>query len=508
MTNFVGLIILDGLGLSSQKENNAVYLAKTPYLDYLLNTFSNTTLKASGESVGLPEGQMGNSEVGHLNLGAGRVIDQYLTQINKSIRDESFFKNEKFLQAIEHAKKNNSKLHLLGLVSDGGVHSHLDHFEALLKLVKQHGIQNKTYLHAFTDGRDVSPKSGIQYIRKVLNNGFNLSSVSGRYYALDRDNNWDRINLVYNMLVSKNNSVVGCPLKKIEEMYQKNITDEFIEPFVVDSEGFIQDNDSIIFVNFRSDRIMRLAIAFSNPYMTCHFQTEGKPYFDNKKLLKNLFIVTMTFYSQYTKGEIAFQSVNLDNVYGKVIADHKMNQLRIAETEKYPHVTFFFDGGREQNFLNTDCILIPSPKVKTYDLKPEMSAFLVKEKAKQAILSQKYNTMILNFANLDMVGHTGSLEATIKATEAVDSCLKEVVEAILSINGIACIVADHGNAEQMVDEEGKPHTAHTTNLVPFIVTKNNINLRTGFLSDVAPTLLQLLGVPRPKEMTGKTLIEN
>ncbi|MDV3168086.1 MAG: 2,3-bisphosphoglycerate-independent phosphoglycerate mutase [Candidatus Phytoplasma stylosanthis] len=506
MNKFVALIILDGWGLSTKKENNAIYLARTPYFDYLLKKFSHTTLQASGTSVGLPNGQVGNSEVGHLNLGSGRIINQSLTKINQSISDKSFFDNEKFIQAIKNAKKHNSKIHLIGLISDGGVHSYLSHFEALLELSKKYGMQDKTYLHAFTDGRDTNPYSGIEYLNKILDCGFQLASISGRYYALDRDNNWDRINLVYNMLVSEKSYIYNDPLKNIKDFYKKNITDEFIKPFIVDSKGLIKDNDSIIFVNFRSDRIMRLATAFSNPSATSHFSSKGKSNFEPDKLLKNLCIVTMTFYSQHVKSLIAFEPTNLKNIYGKVISDNNLHQLRIAETEKYPHVTFFFDGGEEKNFLNEDKILIPSPKVKTYDLKPEMSAFLVTKKAKQAVFLKKYQTMILNFANPDMVGHTGSLKATIKAVEVVDQCLEEIVTAIQDINGIACIVADHGNAEQMTDENGQPHTAHTNNLVPFILTKPHINLRTGFLCDVAPTLLELLGISKPEEMTGKSLI--
>ncbi|WP_323847791.1 MAG: 2,3-bisphosphoglycerate-independent phosphoglycerate mutase [Phytoplasma sp.] len=506
MNKFVGLIILDGLGLSAKKENNAVYLAKTPYLDYLLANHPNTTLKASGLEVGLPEGQMGNSEVGHLNLGSGRVIDQYLTKINKSINDESFFLNEQFLKAINHVKQHNSKIHLLGLISDGGVHSYLPHFESLLDLMKKHQVEDRTYLHAFTDGRDTEPYSGIKYMQQILNYGFKVASVSGRYFALDRDNNWDRINLVYNMLTSHQASIIKSPLEGIRNSYTEGISDEFIQPFIVDEQGLIDDNDSVIFVNFRSDRIIRLAVALSNPSMTSHFQTIGKQSFQGNKLIKNIFLVTMTFYSQYVSGVVAFKSANLKNIYGEIISSHGLHQLRIAETEKYPHVTFFFDGGKEQNFLNVDNILVPSPKVKTYDLKPEMSAFIIVDKAKTAILSQKYQTMILNFANPDMVGHTGSLEATIKAVETVDKCLKEVVKVILKIGGIACVVADHGNAEQMVDDRGEPHTSHTTNLVPFILINKKCNLRTGSLCDVAPTLLELLEISKPQEMKGQSLI--
>ncbi|WP_423064656.1 2,3-bisphosphoglycerate-independent phosphoglycerate mutase [Candidatus Phytoplasma fraxini] len=508
LNKFVGLIILDGLGLSSQKENNAFYLAKTPYLDYLLANYPNTTLKASGLEVGLPKGQMGNSEVGHLNLGSGRIIDQYLTKINKSIDDETFFVNKQFLKSINHAKKHNSKIHLLGLISDGGVHSYLKHFESLLDLMKKHQVEDITYLHAFTDGRDTDPYSGLKYMQQILNYGFKVASVSGRYFALDRDNNWERINLVYNMLTSSQALIIKSPLEGIRNSYKEGVSDEFIKPFIIDKTGLIEDNDSVIFVNFRSDRIARLAVALSNSSMTSHFQTIGKQSFQGIKILKNLFVVSMTFYSPYVSGVVAFEADNLKNIYGEIISVNGLRQLRIAETEKYPHVTYFFDGGKEQKFLNVDNILVPSPKVKTYDLKPEMSAFLVAENATKAILSEKYQTMILNFANPDMVGHTGSLEATIKAVETVDQCLKEVIKAILKIGGIACVVSDHGNAEQMVDDAGKPHTAHTTNPVPFIVINKTCNLRTGYLCDVAPTLLELLDIPKPKEMKGNSLILN
>ncbi|AOF54808.1 phosphoglycerate mutase [Maize bushy stunt phytoplasma] len=505
---FVGLIILDGLGLTDQKENNAFHLAKTPYLDYLLKNFPNTTLKASGEEVGLPQCQMGNSEVGHLNLGAGRVVYQSLTQINKAIRDKSFFTNKQFLQAIEHVKKNNSKMHLLGLISDGGIHSHLDHFKALFDLLKENNLANNTFLHAFTDGRDTSPHSGINYIKDLLDYGFNIASVVGRYYALDRDNNWDRINLVYNMLTSKQAPVIDWPLEKtIQNFYNQGITDEFITPFITNPNGLINDNDAVIFVNFRPDRAMRLATALSNPCATNAFCSEGKTNFCGTKLLNNLFLVTMTKYSAQVKSVVAFEKITLKNIYGEVIANLGMHQLRIAETEKYPHVTFFFDGGKELQLKNADRILIPSPKVKTYDLKPEMSALEITTHAKNAILSGKYDTLILNFANPDMVGHTGFLDATIKAIQTVDSCLKEVLNAIFAVKGKACIVADHGNAEQMKDNQGNPHTAHTTNLVPFIVTDKNVVLKPGSLCDVAPTMLDLLEIKKPQEMTGNSLIK-
>ncbi|MFG6084683.1 2,3-bisphosphoglycerate-independent phosphoglycerate mutase [Candidatus Phytoplasma solani] len=506
MNKFVSLIILDGLGLSEQKENNAFYLAKTPYLDSLFCRFPHTTLIASGEEVGLPTGQMGNSEVGHLNLGAGRVVYQSLTQINKAIREQTFCQNNAFLKAIEHAKKNNSKIHLLGLISDGGIHSHLSHFKALFDLLKKHSLEKQTYLHAITDGRDTSPNSGVAFLQELLDYGLQIATVSGRYYALDRDNNWDRINLVYNILTTKKPPFFNDPVKQIKACYQQGITDEFINPFVVLPEGLMDDNDSVIFVNFRPDRAMRLATALSNPIETNYFSSEGKTNFAGQKILKNLLLVTMTSYGKQVKSLVAFEKEVLKNIYGEVIANKGLHQIRIAETEKYPHVTFFFDGGKELKLLNANRILISSPRVKTYDLKPEMSAFEITDVAKKAVLSNKYQTMILNFANPDMVGHTGSLEATIKAVETIDTCLQDLIETILSVGGKACILADHGNAEQMTDEAGNPHTAHTTNLVPLIVTDQNITLKKGALCDVAPTLLDLLGIAQPKEMTGKSLL--
>lgn len=501
---FAGLIIMDGYGLAPASASNAVTLAKKPFLDEAFKKYPNNTLQASGEYVGLPDGQMGNSEVGHLNLGAGRVVYQSLTRINVSIKDGSFFENQAFLDAIDYTKKNNSQLHIFGLVSDGGVHSYPTHIKALHDLAVSKGIT--PWLHAFMDGRDTPQMAGKGYLDALTSAGMRVATVSGRYYAMDRDNNWDRLQMAYdNMTLGTGQHFDSADLG-IQSAYNEGITDEFIVPFVVDTNGLIKDNDAIIFANFRPDRAIRIATAFSNPEGTKLYETEGKPTFDASKAVKNIFFVSMMHYNESVKGPIAFGLQSLNNIYGEVVANAGLTQLRIAETEKYAHVTFFFDGGKERTFEGATRILVQSPKVATYDLQPEMSAFEVRDNAVEAIKSGKFDTMILNFANPDMVGHTGSVEAATKAVETVDTCTKDVVDAILSIGGVAIIIADHGNAEKMMSEDGQPHTAHTTNLVPVIITDPNIKVGTGALCDVAPTLLDILGVEQPKEMTGHSLI--
>ena len=502
---FAGLIIMDGYGLGEPSDSNSVYLAKKPYLDYLFKTYPNNVLIASGENVGLPEGQMGNSEVGHLNLGAGRIVYQSLTRINVAIKDGSFFTNPAFLSAINYAKKNDSNLHIFGLVSDGGVHSYPTHIKALHDLAVSQGIT--PYLHAFMDGRDTPQMGGVGYLKDLVDHGMKVATVSGRYYAMDRDNNWDRIQKAYNNMVLGTGEYYPDAIDGLKASYHKGVTDEFVIPFTVNKHGLIKDHDAIIFANFRPDRAIRIATAFSNPEQTNLYVTPGKPTFNPMYVPKNIFFVSMMHYSESVKGPLAYDLQTLDNLYGDVIANHGLKQLRIAETEKYAHVTFFFDGGAEKTLKGSTRILVESPKVATYDLKPEMSAFEVRDKAVEAILSKQFDTMILNFANPDMVGHTGSIEAATKAVETVDQCTKDVVEAILSIGGVAIVLADHGNAEKMRDELGKPHTAHTTNLVPVIITKKGIQVDTGSLCDVAPTLLDLLGLDQPKEMTGKSLIK-
>ena len=504
MKQFAGLIIMDGLGLAPASDSNAVSLAKTPFLDEAMKIYPNSTLITSGEAVGLPEGQMGNSEVGHLNLGAGRVVFQSLTRINVAIRDKSFYQNQAFLDAIQFVKDHQSHLHIFGLVSDGGVHAYPTHIKALDDLAKQHGVS--LYLHAFMDGRDTPTTAGKGYLKALMDGGMRVATVSGRYYAMDRDNNWDRLQLAYdNMTLGTGKHYIDA-LSGIQASYDAHVTDEFIVPFVADETGLIKDHDAIIFANFRPDRAIRMATAFSNPEGTKLYQTPGKTNFDPSKAVKDICFVSMMHYNESVKGPIAFPLQTLNQIYGEVIEQADLRQLRIAETEKYAHVTFFFDGGRERTFKGATRILVQSPKVATYDLKPEMSAFEVRDKAVEAIKSKQFDTMILNFANPDMVGHTGSIPAAIKAVETVDTCTKDVVDAILSIGGVAIIIADHGNCEKMRDENGQPHTAHTTNPVPIIVTDQHVKIESGSLCDIAPSLLDILGIDQPAEMTGHSLI--
>ncbi len=505
MKKTVALIILDGYGLSPKQEGNAVALAHTPFLNELFTKYPHNTLITSGEEVGLPEGQMGNSEVGHLNLGAGRVVYQSLTRINKSIKDGDFFTNQAFLDAFKFAEAHQSNIHIFGLVSDGGVHAYPTHIKALFELGKtQH---RPMFLHAFMDGRDTPPQSGKSYLEDLLASGIEVSTVSGRYFAMDRDNNWSRIQLAIESMTQLKGEQYSNPLEGIQHSYDQGITDEFIKPFIVNPKGQIKANDVIIFANFRPDRAIRIATAFSNPTEVSAYYSEGKPLLDISLIPSNIHFVSMMHYAETVKGDIAFALKNLDDLYGEVIEKAGLTQVRLAETEKYPHVTFFFDGGKEMNFPHSTRLLVQSPKVATYDLKPEMSAFEVRDKAIEAIESGLYDTMILNFANPDMVGHTGSLEATIKAVETVDVCTKSVVEALQKQGGIAIVLADHGNAEQMQDDEGNPHTAHTTNLVPVAITSYDYTLNSGALCDVAPTLLELLGIEKPQAMTGNSLIK-
>lgn len=505
MKKTVALIILDGYGLSDDITGNAVKLAHTPFLDKLFNQYPHNTLKTSGEAVGLPDGQMGNSEVGHLNLGAGRVVYQSLTRINKSIKDGDFFTNQAFLDAFDHAKKHQGKIHVFGLVSDGGVHAYPTHIKALFSLEKKHQVP--MFLHAFMDGRDTPPQAGKDYLKDLMDDGIQVSTVSGRYYAMDRDNNWSRIQQSIDAMTTLKGPLYTNPLEGIQASYDEGITDEFIKPFIVNEKGQIKEGDAIIFANFRPDRAIRIATAFSNPEGVSQYISEGKPGLNVDAIPSNLLFVSMMHYAETVKGPIAFPLQTLDDIYGEVIEKHHMTQVRLAETEKYPHVTFFFDGGKEQTFSGSTRLLVQSPKVATYDLKPEMSAFEVKDLAVEAIRSGKYDTMILNFANPDMVGHTGSLEAAIKAVEAVDQCTKEVVESLQEFGGIGIVLADHGNAEKMISEDGTPHTAHTTNDVPVAITSFDYQLNHGALCDVAPTLLELLNIEKPVLMTGTSLIK-
>ena len=505
----VALIILDGFAFRDETFGNAVAQANKPNFDKLWNDYPHATLTACGEEVGLPEGQMGNSEVGHLNIGAGRIVYQNLTRIHKSIRDGEFFKNEKFLQAIEHVKANNSKLHLMGLLSDGGVHSHYEHLFALLKLAKENGV-DEVYVHGFLDGRDVGPTTAIQYIEETEKQMNEIgvgkfASIHGRYYAMDRDKRWERVGLTYKALVDGIGHTAASAKIGVNSSYEREVFDEFVIPLVITEEGrpvaTVDTNDAVVFFNFRPDRAIQLSTVFTNDKFIGFKLSEKHP--------QNLKFVTFTHYSVDVNAEVAFESQDLVNTVGEVIASKGLTQLRIAETEKYPHVTFFMSGGREAKFPGEERILIASPKVATYDLKPEMSAYEVTDALLESIYADKFDAILLNFANPDMVGHSGMLEPTIKAIEVVDECLGKVVNAILEKEGVAIITADHGNSDEVITLEGQPMTAHTTNPVPVIVTKQNIVMRDGgILADLAPTMLKLLGVKQPQEMTGNPLFEN
>lgn len=506
------LIILDGFGKNPQTEGNAIAQAKTPNLDALFAKYPNTTLQASGLAVGLPEGQMGNSEVGHLNIGAGRVVYQELTRITKSIKDGDFFENPAFLQAMKHAKDTGHALHLFALCSDGGVHSHLNHFLALAEMAKRQGLE-KVYLHCFMDGRDVPPKSGKGFIETVqaklaeLGVG-KIATVIGRYYAMDRDNRWERVEQAYNAMVLGQGVYGEDAAAMVQKSYDAGDTDEFIKPIVITENGApvatIQPEDSVIFANFRPDRAREI---------TRSLLYEDFDGFERKNGWFPLTYVSMTQYDVTfgDKLEVAFKPETLKNTLGEYLASQGKTQLRIAETEKYAHVTFFFNGGVEKENPGEDRALIPSPKVATYDLQPEMSAYEVADEAVKRIESGRYDVMILNFANPDMVGHTGVMEAAIKAVETVDACAGKVIDAVLATGGAVLLTADHGNAEKMVDENGGPMTAHTTSLVPLLLADPQHPDRKlkdgGALCDLSPTLLALMGLAQPAEMTGESLLK-
>lgn len=504
----VALIILDGFAFRDETFGNAVAQAKKPNFDRYWDTFPHSTLTACGEAVGLPEGQMGNSEVGHLNIGAGRIVYQSLTRIHKSIREGDFFSNEKLISAINHVKENNSKLHIMGLLSDGGVHSHYEHLFAMLKLAKTHGL-DEVYVHGFLDGRDVGPTTAVGYIEETEKQMNEIgvgkfASIHGRYYAMDRDKRWERVQLTYNALVDGIGHTAASAKLGVENSYEREVYDEFVIPFVITEEGkpvaTIDTNDAVVFFNFRPDRAIQLSTVFTNDSFIGFKLSEKHP--------KNLKFVTFTHYSVDVNADVVFENEDLVNTVGEVISQHGLTQLRIAETEKYPHVTFFMSGGREAKFPGEERILIASPKVATYDLKPEMSAYEVTDALLEEIAADKFDAIILNFANPDMVGHSGMLEPTVKAIEVVDECLGKVVDAILAKGGSAIITADHGNSDEVVTIEGEPMTAHTTNPVPVIVTKPNITMRDGgILADLAPTMLKLLHVKQPQEMTGTPLFE-
>lgn len=504
----VAVIILDGFGLRKEREMNAVAQAKMPNYEKYWRTFAHTTLVAHGEDVGLPEGQMGNSEVGHLNLGAGRVVYQSLTRINVTIKEGSFDTLPHLVAAFDQAKANGKKVHVLGLLSDGGVHSHLNHMIALVAAASKQGITN-VYVHAFLDGRDTAPRSAAglmaDFEKSLADIGTGVvATVSGRYYAMDRDTNYDRTQLAYDVMTVGLGDRFETASAGIQSAYAADVTDEFVKPFVIHEAGLIEDKDVVIFANFRPDRAKQIAMALSDP---AHVQHDAKvSVLDASKGPKDVHFVSMMSYGPQVIGPVIFDPQPLTNTYGEVLANHGLTQLRIAETEKYPHVTFFYDGGVDTTLPGKTTVLIDSPKVATYDLKPEMSAYEVAQACVAEINKDVHDAIVLNFANPDMVGHSGMLAPTIQANEAVDACLGQVVEAILAKGGTAVIVADHGNAEVM-EVDGVPHTAHTINPVPFIVTKADVNLRQdGRLCDVAPTLLKLLGVAQPVEMTGKSVI--
>lgn len=504
------LMILDGFGDNNNQDGNAIKLAKTPNIDRLMKKYDNTEIATSGLDVGLPEGQMGNSEVGHTNIGAGRIVYQELTRITKSIEDGEFFTNPEFIAAIENCKKNHSKLHILGLVSDGGVHSHIRHLYGLLEMAKRRDFED-VYVHCFLDGRDTPPASAESYVVKLQEKMQEkeigkIASICGRFYSMDRDKRWERVQKCYDALVNGEGKKASSSVKAIEDSYQKEVFDEFVEPTLIcngdEPIATIEKNDSVIFFNFRPDRAREITRALVDT------KFDG---FETKKDL-NLYYVCFTNYDETMPNvHVAFKKETLHNTFGEYISKLGRTQLRIAETEKYAHVTFFFNGGEEKLFEGEDRILVPSPKVETYDMKPEMSAYEVTDKVIEAIEKDYYDCVILNYANTDMVGHTGNLEAAIKAVEAVDECVGKVVKIVEEKGGNLLITADHGNAEQMIDyATGEPHTAHTTNPVPLILVTQNekIKLKTGGkLADLAPTMLDLMNLKKPEEMTGESLLD-
>jgi 2,3-bisphosphoglycerate-independent phosphoglycerate mutase len=500
------LLIMDGWGLGKVKASDAIQNANTPFVSSLYNKYPHTTLVTCGEAVGLPEGQMGNSEVGHLNLGAGRIVYQELQRINVAIRDGSFAKNEMFLASLRFAKTNNKPLHLLGLVSDGGVHSHINHLKAIVDVCKAEGLE-QIYIHAFTDGRDTDPKSGLAFIKELQNHldktVGKIATVDGRYYAMDRDKRWERVKLAYDAMVNGMGEKASSAVEAIERSYVNNITDEFVRPTVIIDNNqqpvaTIKDGDVAICFNFRTDRCREIT-----EVLTQHDIPEQ----GMKKL--SLHYTTMTLYDQsFQNVHVIFENDNLENTIGEIVAKNGLSQIRIAETEKYPHVSFFFSGGREKPFDAEKRIMIPSPKVATYDLKPEMSAKEITEAIVEEIDNKTADFICLNFANTDMVGHTGVFEAAITAAETVDKCVERVVNAALKNDYVVFLTADHGNADYMINDDGSPNTAHTLNLVPlFIIDRQwHGTIKAGKLGDIAPTMLKMMGLDIPMEMTGEVLV--
>ncbi|MCL2030030.1 MAG: 2,3-bisphosphoglycerate-independent phosphoglycerate mutase [Oscillospiraceae bacterium] len=500
-TPFV-LIIMDGYGLAEPSGGNAMSLASAPVMNKLLAECPHTTLSASGLDVGLPAGQMGNSEVGHTNIGAGRVVYQDLPRITKAIEDGVFFENEAFLSAVEHCKQHGSALHLMGLMSDGGVHSHNTHVWAYLELARRHGL-HKVYLHCFLDGRDVPPESGRAFVaearEKCEQTGARIATVMGRYYAMDRDTQWGRVAKAYNAMVFGEGVQNPDPVKAVEDSYAAGVTDEFVVPVVCEKNAGVQPYDSVIFFNFRPDRAREITRAFVDPDFTGFARRNG--------MFPLCYVCATEFDATMPNVRVAFPPKSLHNIFGEYISRLGMSQLRIAETTKYAHVTFFFNGGEETVFPGEDRVLIPTPDVATFDLKPEMSAFEVCGEVVERIHSGRYDVIVLNYANCDMVGHTGIIPAAVKAVETVDICVGRTLEAVAAEGGVAIVTADHGNADKMLDDDGvTPFTAHTLNPVPFILCGAQAELRPGRLCDICPTILDLLGLNKPEEMTGESLI--
>ena len=495
---------MDGFGLGPKYPGNAVENTPKPHLENIFKECPGCRLSASGLDVGLPEGQMGNSEVGHTNIGAGRVVFQDLPHISRDIDSGEFFKNPAYLAAMEHCRDWGTALHLMGLLSDGGVHSHITHLFALVKMAKEQGLE-KVYVHCFLDGRDVPPSSGKSYVEQLqakldeLGTG-RIATVMGRYYAMDRDKRWDRVQRAYDAIALGEGIFEEDPAAAVQKSYDSGVTDEFMEPVVCAKGAQVRDNDSIIFYNFRPDRAREITRCFVDE----DFQDVER----KKGFVPVDFVCTTEYDATMPNVTVAYPRQKLENIFGEYISKLGLTQLRIAETEKYAHVTFFFNGGVETVFPGEDRVLIASPKVATYDLQPEMSAYEVTEEAVKRIESGAYDVIILNFANCDMVGHTGVYEAACRAVTAVDECVGRVVEATSRMGGVSLITADHGNAERMADEDGEPFTAHTTNLVPFYIVGASVRLRDGRLADIAPTMLDLMGLEKPKEMDGETLIVN
>jgi len=504
------LIILDGWGIGDARGGNAIAIANTPNMDEYYKNYPYTTLACSGEDVGLPEGQMGNSEVGHLNIGAGRIVYQELTRISKAIRDDSFFENDELLKAMRFVKERGTALHLMGLLSDGGVHSHIDHLFALLEMAYQNGVKD-VYIHAFLDGRDVPPSNAKEYVKLLEQKCQELAigkiaTISGRYYAMDRDKRWKRTKKAYDAMVNGAGEISHSAIEAIANSYDKGETDEFIRPTVIVDDqqnptAAISNGDAVVFYNFRPDRARQLTRAFIE---------KGFNEFNLEKNRPEVYFVAMTEYDRTFDIPVAFKPQKLKNVLGEVLSRNNIRQLKIAETEKYAHVTFFLNGGREIPYEGEDRILIPSPKVSTYDLKPEMSAYEVADTCVEKIQEGDHQVIIVNFANADMVGHTGNLQAAVKAVEVVDDCVGRLVDAALQRGGTIMITADHGNAEKMLDKDGNPCTAHTCNKVPFILLDGGkwkmTSLKRGRLADIAPTMLRIIGIDKPEEMTGDILI--